>query len=903
MVEPILAPNSTWFSQGGTTIKRASITEIEIKDTYTPSGTDYTSWDGSAAKDGSVTIYVEGTKLTIAGNGSGCVYANPDSSYAFADANGSDKFTKLTKITGGNLLNTSNVTTMQKMFQQSSLTSVDVSNWDTSNVTSMQGVFDRASSLVSVDVSNWNTSQVTTMRTMFQGCITLQSLDLSKWDVSNVTDMSHMFYSNSSLGDMNLTSIGDVGNWDTSNVTTMKNMFMSCANLKELNVSNWDMSNVTSLHNMFANCESLISLDVSGWDTGKCQTFEYMFGADESHNMKLKYVDVSNWDTSSCTNMIGMFQTADIESLDLSKWDVSKVTSMSHMFADCCNMISYNFSGWNTENLTSMNAMFNNNDILTHIDVSHFNTSKVTEFAQLFEYCYKLKTIIGIDKWNTSSATTFYEMFSHNHELRSLDLNNFNTSNVTSITRMFADCSSLVEIKGLNNWNTQNILYMTNTFQNCSSLVELDLSSWSLPNLETFTYVFDGCSSLETIYVSDNWDLSYLDVYWPEYEQDLENNFTGCASLVGGSGTVYSSDHVDYDYARIDGGTSKPGYLTNIDDPTQLLIKTGTLHKMGLSVRNISGGTTKYTPSEMVDALKTVDSDISEQSELIYRITNVLEGKAGGGGGGDASKAYDAGFKDAIERYAPEFTESGAVVTCYPVGGFPLNVVSQITPIQAGSGDASPTNVRPLSAHTAVKVTIANETDSAEYNAEFGQEAYCGTFDWSTGLLTLTHKMLTLTGNESGWSKYGTGSVLNFGLMRDSKKGTSDVYGYCSHVKTVAGGNITWSGVRKTNVNGGFETYAVSFWGLPDNEVSTWTNYLKEQANSGTPVQILYQLEVPITVQLTPREIFALSGANTIQSTTGDTTVTGKGDWTAMVANLATEADYQEALREMGVNV
>lgn len=270
-------------------------------------------------------------------------------------------------------------------------------------------------------------------------------------------------------------------------------------------------------------------------------------------------------------------------------------------------------------------------------------------------------------------------------------------------------------------------------------------------------------------------------------------------------------------------------------------------------------------------------------------------------------RVYDAGFKKAIERYAPEFTESGASVVCYPIEGFLLNVISQITPIQAGSGDASPTNVRPITAHTAVNVTVANDTESAEYNAELAEDAYCGSFDWSTGLLTLTHKMLTLKGTES-WTKYGSTTVYNGSTLYlpDSKQGTASILGYCSHVAT--GMNSYWINavnydfIRKANNSYGIEI-KTDKWGLPNNEVATWNNYLKEQYAAGTPVQILYQLEVPITVQLTPQEILALDGANTIYSDTGDTTVTGKGDWYAMVANLATEADYQAALREMGVNV
>ena len=38
--------------------------------------------------------------------------------------------------------------------------------------------------------------------------------------------------------------------------------------------------------------------------------------------------------------------------------------------------------------------------------------------------------------------------------------------------------------------------------------------------------------------------------------------FYDCTNLVGGSGTRYDDSHVDKEYARIDGGTSTPGYFT-----------------------------------------------------------------------------------------------------------------------------------------------------------------------------------------------------------------------------------------------------------------------------------------------------------------------------------------------------
>jgi hypothetical protein len=60
--------------------------------------------------------------------------------------------------------------------------------------------------------------------------------------------------------------------------------------------------------------------------------------------------------------------------------------------------------------------------------------------------------------------------------------------------------------------------------------------------------------------------------------------------------------------------------------------------------------------------------------------------------------------KNTVDKLCPSFTESGAVVACEPVEGYPLEVVSKIAPKQDGTGDPSPNNVRPISGHSAVKL-------------------------------------------------------------------------------------------------------------------------------------------------------------------------------------------------------
>ncbi|MBF1379891.1 MAG: BspA family leucine-rich repeat surface protein, partial [Porphyromonas sp.] len=94
-------------------------------------------------------------------------------------------FRSLKIIEGLEHLNTSQVTSMGGMFSGClSLTSLDFSRFDTSEVTDMREMFFGCSSLTSLDLSRFNTSQVTDMSSMFSGCASFTALDLSRFDTS-----------------------------------------------------------------------------------------------------------------------------------------------------------------------------------------------------------------------------------------------------------------------------------------------------------------------------------------------------------------------------------------------------------------------------------------------------------------------------------------------------------------------------------------------------------------------------------------------------------------------------------------------------------------------------------------------------------------------------------------------
>lgn len=90
----------------------------------------------------------------------------------------------------------------------------------------------------------------------------------------------------------------------------------------------------------------------------------------------------------------------------------------------------------------------------------------------------------------------------------------------------------------------------------------------------------------------------------------------------------------------------------------------------------------------------------------------------------DAVGADAWSSKKLLDTLGTAFTETGAQVACQPVPGYPLTVVTQISPSLEG--------------RTGAVLQRSNESQTDTFTADFGQTVYGGSLDWSTGVLTCT---------------------------------------------------------------------------------------------------------------------------------------------------------------------
>lgn len=395
------------------------------------------------------------------------------------------------------------------MFGGSKATSIDLNSFNTEHIIDMGNMFKNTEATIIIGLDNFITSNVTYMHYMFLGA-KVQSLDLTSFDTSKITSMAYMFKEAK-------VQVLDLSSFDTSKVGNMQAMF-SNVNVVSVDVSSFDTSNVTDMSMLF-DYATINYLDISNFNTSKVTSMQSMLSS-----AKIPNLDISNFDTSNLINasfMFAYFRESNIKGME--NLDTSRVTNMTNMFVGS-NLVELNLDNFNTANVVNMTSMFKDMKYIKSLDLKNFDTSNVTSMYRMFEGCVA-NSIVGLENFDTSNVTTMNNMFDSG-EYNKIILDKFNTSSVIDMSSMFK------------NVKTQ----------------EIDLSSFDTSKVTNMNNMFAYSTVLKTVYVSDKFVTDSLTKY--------TDMFKSSTKLVGGAGTVYDADHIDKEYARVDGGTSLPGYFT-----------------------------------------------------------------------------------------------------------------------------------------------------------------------------------------------------------------------------------------------------------------------------------------------------------------------------------------------------
>ncbi len=329
--------------------------------------------------------YTNADKITMHSN----------SAYMFSD------LAALTDISGISNWDTSKVTNMSGLFYGATSLpdALSLRDWDTSNTTDMSYMFSKATSLLFVDVSNWNTSNVTDMTCMFQvgesfihnGKL-VEINGLSGLDVSNVRDMTCMFYGASQM------TFYDVSRWDVSKVESMNHMFCDNNSLNSLDLSQWDVSSVKTIHCMFDDCHALKTIgDVSHWNTiNLIDAGGWLNGANSFVGDNTGTLDLSGWNTSNLRAAGEMFLRTQLRKIDLTGWTFDSITNDKW---EGTGYGIYYETGNIPKDLKGFGQMFKDTPYLTTVYVSQ---SGLDSFNAAVE-----REVNTLDMWTNSKTDGF----------------------------------------------------------------------------------------------------------------------------------------------------------------------------------------------------------------------------------------------------------------------------------------------------------------------------------------------------------------------------------------------------------------------------------------------------------------------------------------------------------------
>ncbi|MBQ9041524.1 MAG: BspA family leucine-rich repeat surface protein, partial [Eggerthellaceae bacterium] len=422
-------------------------------------------------------------------------------------------------------------------------------------------------SLMTFDGAGLDTSEATSLKGLFKNCVHLSGIDnVGHWDLSNVTDMSEMFLWCQGLNDLP----AGMDSWKatTGNVKNYYRMFWHCSYLDDVtSIAEWTLYQGTAqdplnMEEMFGMCEYWANVDIHGWDMPTTGKYTNMFYSDWSidrltvgngvilEGTGLNTAITARGDTRGSW---GRVDTSDVE---------YEAPSTREWFGTSSNLVHrYSFTGttktvktnyepeennfgtiiyvWSAKNLR---GRFANDNVwwkfhgtesgLLELGVTNGSLSTtVNETAAEQPW----RTVIGdsytsdIKYVQVKAGSNLYvqnpeEWFMGYTALLTFDVGGMRLPSGASVVGLFDGCLNLDTVSNLQNWNSDiaNVTSFERMFKNNQQLTGLTgVSGWTTTNLTSVKSMFEGCLKLGTLTEISSWDVSKVNDYSSFLSGDL----------------------------------------------------------------------------------------------------------------------------------------------------------------------------------------------------------------------------------------------------------------------------------------------------------------------------------------------------------------------------------------------
>jgi surface protein len=355
-------------------------------------------------------------------------------------------------------------------------------------------------------VSTWDTTQAgsasdTIVLPLLSGGVYSGTID---WGDGNASPLSYANRTHiyASSGTYTITITGQIDGWRFAGGGDRR---------KITNVSNWGTLNITTSQAFF-NCTNM-ACTATDAPTFTSTDLSYTFFGCSSFNSP-----VNHWDIGGATNISQFFGNASVFNQDLDNWDVSLVTNMSNMFSGA-SAFNGSLYGWVLNaSVTALSAFLQN---------SSFNNS-------------------SLNGWNVSNVQRFNGMFRNTPFNQ--DISNWNMSSATRVDQMFFDVTAFNQ--NIGGWVLSNCTNMGYLLFNCDAF-DQDISGWDINQVSTFTSFMQSATGLSTA----NYDA--LLIAWDaqgamSYSGTV--NFGGSTYTLGGAAETARTSLISKWGGIIDGG-------------------------------------------------------------------------------------------------------------------------------------------------------------------------------------------------------------------------------------------------------------------------------------------------------------------------------------------------------------
>lgn len=328
---------------------------------------------------------------------------------------------------------------------------------------------------------------------------------------------------------VSLSKITNIGNLKGKYATSFRDMFNGAAALQSLDLSALDVSRGLTFSNMLTGLESLSELKLSQSVADKMDVTDFdMISADFPWYYNEYHPD--NMVTAAyLMSMAGVYINPVTPTIywkfvettgKLTLSAVSQVTtsgdygSISGLSADvpwlnyARGITSVEIDGiikpvstaWWFAGLTELKT----------IDLKGLVTGNVTDMSYMFVDCTSLTSITLPDTFTTSSVVSMAHMFENCYVLGEIDLDSFDTSSVVDMSCMFANCQEFKELD-VSKFDTSNVEDISAFIYGCISLKSIDLSQLDLSVCVNFADMLGALDSLEAITIGETFSELFCD--------------------------------------------------------------------------------------------------------------------------------------------------------------------------------------------------------------------------------------------------------------------------------------------------------------------------------------------------------------------------------------------------------